>query len=231
MLTSPRDAFYIPLALAMMLMLFGSPARAQIVAFGASNVAGHNVAAAQAFPAQLRAMLREKGYRVKVLNGGISGDTTTNMLKRVDTDIPEGTAIVILDTCGGYHNDEQQGIRRAQGESDMAAINARLKERGIKVFPVCGAEIGKEYRQPDGLHLTPAGYKLLAQQLLPQVTAALGPPTGPPLSVREACAADARRLCPDALGNDEKRHACMQEHRSQLSKDCLHAIAESRQQH
>jgi len=42
-------------------------------------------------------------------------------------------------------------------------------------------------------------------------------------------ATDAKRLCASVLGDDEKRHACMQEHRSELSKDCLHAIAESRQ--
>ncbi|MGB6449159.1 MAG: GDSL-type esterase/lipase family protein [Steroidobacteraceae bacterium] len=205
-------------------------AHAQIVAFGASNVAGKNVAAREAFPAQLRAMLREKGYTVAVLNAGISGNTTAEMRKRVDTDIPEGTAIVILDSCGGYHNDEQKGISRNQGDADMAAIDARLKERGIKVVPVGAADLGKEYRQQDGLHLTREGYKLLARQLLPRVTEVLGPPTGPPLSVREACAADARRLCANALGDDAKRHSCMQEHRSELSKDCLHAIVESRRQ-
>lgn len=218
------------LALILVLPALCARAHAQIVAFGASNVAGKNVAAREAFPAQLRAMLREKGYTVSVLNAGISGDTTSEMRRRVDTDIPAGTALVILDSCGGYHNDEQNGISRDQGDADMAAIGARLKERGIKVVPVCAADLGREYRQQDGVHLTPEGYKLLARALLPSITEQLGPPTGPTLSVREACAPDARRLCANALGDDAKRHACMQEHRSQLSRDCLHAIAESRRQ-
>jgi hypothetical protein len=36
-------------------------------------------------------------------------------------------------------------------------------------------------------------------------------------------------LCADVLNDDEKRRACMQEHRSELSEDCLRAIAASRQ--
>ena len=66
---------------------------AQIVAFGASNVAGAGVEASQAWPAQLEALLQAKGYHVHVLNAGITGDTTGNMLKRVDSSIPNGTKI------------------------------------------------------------------------------------------------------------------------------------------
>ncbi len=212
------------------LMAFCRPAPAQIVAFGASNVSGWNVAASEAFSARLQAMLREKGYNVKVINAGIYGNTTTDMRKRMDADIPEGTTIVILDTSGGIFNDSLKGISREQGDADMAAIMARLKERGIKVFPVSGAELSAQYHQQDGIHLTPEGHKLVAERLLPQITEALGPPTGvPPETVKQACYADAKRLCAKVMGDEEKRHACMQEHRSELSKDCRHAIAESRQ--
>jgi hypothetical protein len=71
---------------------------------------------------------------------------------------------------------------------------------------------------------------LAATSLVAAVTDALGPPTATE-SVRDACLADARRLCSADLGDDTKRHLCMQEHRAQLSRDCLHAIAQSRQQH
>jgi len=205
------------------------PAHAQIVAFGASNVSGWNVAASEAFAAQLQSMLREKGYNIRVLNKGIFGNTSTDMRNRMDADIPEGTTVVILDISGGIYNDSLKGISREQGDADMAAITARLKERGIKVFPMSAAEVPPQYHQQDHIHLTPEGHKLIATQLLPQITEALGPPPETPESVRHACVADAKRLCAKVLGDDEKRHACMQEHRAELSQDCRHAIAESRQ--
>ena len=59
------------------LLGFAATAKAQIVALGASNTRGMGVAFEAAYPAQLEAMLRAKGYRGGVLNAGISGDTTT----------------------------------------------------------------------------------------------------------------------------------------------------------
>jgi hypothetical protein len=147
----------------------------------------------------------------------------------MEADIPEGTTIVILDTTGGLYNDSFKGISREQGDADMAAITDRLKARGIKVFPFSAADLPAEYHQQDHVHLNPEGHKLLASQLLPQITEALGPPPATPESVRRACAADARRLCAKVLGDDEKRHACMHEHNSELSLDCRRAIAASRQ--
>jgi acyl-CoA thioesterase I len=229
--TSQRYALHIYSTLAIIFLGICTPAHAQIVAFGASNVSGWNVAASEAFAAQLQVMLREKRYTVKITNAGIYGNTTTQMLNRMDSDIPDGTTIVILDTRGGLYNDTRMGISQEQGDADLAAITAKLKARGIKVIPFSAADFPAQYHQQDGLHLTPEGHKLAATKLLPEITEALGPPPEAPRSVKEACIADARRLCGAVLGDDEKRHACMQEHRSELSKDCLHAIAMSRQQH
>ncbi len=78
-----------------------APARAQVVAFGASNVAGRGVSLDQAFPAQLEDMLRADGYPVRVINAGVSGDGSQQMLDRFDSAIPEGTRVVILDVGGG----------------------------------------------------------------------------------------------------------------------------------
>jgi acyl-CoA thioesterase-1 len=218
-------------ALFIMLLASLGPAHAQIVAFGASNISGWNVAAAEAIPAQLQAMLRAKGYNVRVLNAGIFGNTTADMRNRLESDIPPGTTIVILDTSGGLYNDSLKGISREQGEADLAAITSALTARQIKVVPVSAADLPAQYHQQDGVHLTPEGHKLAAARLVSEVTDALGPPPAAPQRVLGACVADARRLCATALGDDEKRHLCMQEHRAQLSKDCLHAIAKSRQQH
>ena len=55
--------------------------RPYIVAFGDSNTAGYLVPPTQAYPAQLQAVLRAKGYDVAVENRGINGDT---LLRRVN---------------------------------------------------------------------------------------------------------------------------------------------------
>src|SRR5437762_13228943 len=75
-------------------------ARAQIVAIGASNVAGRGVGSSHAWPAQLEGMLAAKGRNVRVTNAGISGDTNAGMLARLDSAVPEGTKIVLLDQIG-----------------------------------------------------------------------------------------------------------------------------------
>ena len=218
--------------LTLALLGFAGTAGAQIVAFGASNVSGWNVAASEAFPAQLQTMLRAKGYAVKVLNAGIYGNTTSQMRSRMDTDIPEGTTLVILDMSGGLYNDSHQGIGREQGEVDLAAIRTRLGQRHIAVIAFSGTAVPAQYHQEDGVHLTPEGHRLAAANLMVEVTQTLGPPPPPVAtrSVREACVADARRLCAAVLGDEDKRHQCMQEHRAELSKDCLHALAASRKQ-
>ena len=229
----PRAALsrILPL-LTLALLGFVGTAGAQIVAFGASNVSGWNVAASEAFPAQLQSMLRAKGYDVKVLNAGIYGNTTSQMRSRMDTDIPEGTTLVILDVSGGLYNGSRQGLRREQGDADLAAIRTRLTERHIAIIAFSGAAIPAPYHQEDGVHLTPEGHRLAAANLMDEVTQTLGPPPPPVAtrSVREACVADARRLCAAVLADADKRHQCMQEHRAELSKDCLHALSASRKQ-
>jgi acyl-CoA thioesterase I len=149
-------------------------ANAQVVALGASNVAGRGVSSSEAFPAQLEQMLSAKGLNVHVTNAGISGDTNEGMLGRVDSAVPEGTKVVILDMSGGTFNARRKNL--GDQTAQLAAISARLRARGIKVIPSqTGRELGRsgEYRQVDGLHLTPAGHARVAAQLLPSVMQAL----------------------------------------------------------
>ena len=66
----------------------GAQARAiRIVAFGDSATAGYLVARNEAYPAQLQAALRKKGYDVIVENAGLNGDTTAGALRRFDAAI------------------------------------------------------------------------------------------------------------------------------------------------
>jgi hypothetical protein len=48
-------------------------------------------------------------------------------------------------------------------------------------------------------------------------------------AVRNACRADAHRLCESVILDPVKRHACMQAHKSELSKGCIDAVIMSRQ--
>jgi acyl-CoA thioesterase-1 len=145
----------------------GAPAdAATIVALGASNTYGKGVARNQAYPAQLEAILRAKGSNVHVVNAGINGDTTDGMLRRLDQAVPKGTSAVILQPGG---ND------RRKGSADRTAeIQSRLSARNIPVI-ICGNGMLRGLpHQPDGQHLTPEGYRMLAEALAPQVAGAIG---------------------------------------------------------
>jgi acyl-CoA thioesterase I len=155
------------------------PAAAQIVALGASNTAGKGVPAQSAYPAQLEMMLRAKGYRGSVLNAGISGDTTAGMLARLDSAVPTGTRIVILQPGG---ND----LRRHGGgpiwrQDNIQKIVSRLQARGIQVVMLENEMLQAmpdQDRQADWQHLTPEGYRLLASRLVPKIAPLLGFPPG-----------------------------------------------------
>jgi acyl-CoA thioesterase-1 len=139
---------------------------ATIVALGASNTYGKGVARDQSYPAQLEAILRAKGSNVRVVNAGINGDTTEGMLARLDRAVPNGTSAVILQPGG---ND------RRKGRPDRTAdIRSRLAARGIPVIMLENGMLHGLPHQPDGQHLTPEGYHMLAASLASQVSGAIG---------------------------------------------------------
>jgi acyl-CoA thioesterase-1 len=160
------------LAAAILTVGFGSAAHAQIVALGASNVAGRGVSSSEAFPAQLERMLAAKGYNVHIANAGISGDTNAGMLARLDQAVPEGTRIVLLGALGGTYNAKRLG--QGAQKTEFASIVARLRSRGIRIISVTGGGVGSKDMQADGIHLNAEGHARLAARLLPSVVAALG---------------------------------------------------------
>jgi acyl-CoA thioesterase-1 len=148
-------------------LVAGSAAQAStVVALGASNTFGKGVSRSQAYPAQLEALLRAKGLSVRVINAGINGDTTGGMLARLDRVVPNGTNVVILQPGG---ND-----RRKLAADNTPAIENRLGAMGIKVVMLPNGMFHGLPHQPDGQHLTPEGYHMLAEPLVVQVAAALG---------------------------------------------------------
>jgi acyl-CoA thioesterase I len=106
----------------------------KLVAFGDSLTAGYQLAGAAAFPVQLERALKGKGLAVEVANAGVSGDTTTAGLARLDWSVPDGTDAVILELGA---NDMLRGIDPNIARDALGEIVRRLKARRIEVL-LCG---------------------------------------------------------------------------------------------
>ena len=105
---------FAPLAVALVLALLahGPTAAAgdrsvRIVVLGDSLTAGLGLPADEAFPAKLERALKAKGLAIEVINAGVSGDTASGGLARLDWSVPEGTDAVILELGA---NDMLRGI-------------------------------------------------------------------------------------------------------------------------
>lgn len=107
----------------------GRPVR--IVALGDSLTAGYQLTAQDAFPARLQAALRARGHAVEVENAGVSGDTSTGGLERLDWAVGEDVDAVILELGA---NDALRGIDPAITRRNLETIITRLKARGIAVL-------------------------------------------------------------------------------------------------
>ncbi len=147
---------------------FAAPLR--IVAIGASNTQGFYIGKDAAYPAQLQALLKQKGVEAEVVNAGVPFDTTSSMLKRIDSDVPKGTDIVILQPGA---NDKRFFTSKEQRAANIAEMERRLKARSIKVVTY-DEEIPSRYYTFDFIHLTREGHAMIAQALLPRILAAAG---------------------------------------------------------
>lgn len=143
-----------------------------VVALGASNTEGYGVGADRAYPAALERLLRERGVAVRVLNAGVSGNTTAQMLARLEHAVPAGTRVVLLQPSS---NDERLGVPASDRQRNIDEITGRLARRGIAVLRVATAfeAVRGENTQADGIHFTAAGHELIARLLVEQVAAAL----------------------------------------------------------
>lgn len=103
----------------------------RIVALGDSLMAGYQLAAGESFPEKLEKALKAKGHDVVIANAGVSGDTTSGGLSRLDWSVPEGTDLVIL---GLGANDMLRGISPEITAKNLEEMIERLKDRGIDVL-------------------------------------------------------------------------------------------------
>ena len=151
-------------------LVFASPVGAavlKIVAIGASNTYGWGVGSQNAYPAQLQALLRGKGLHANVINAGVLGDTTAGMLRRLDTAVPKGTNIVILQPGG---NDLRFGFSKEQRAANIGAMVTRLRARDIRVV-VFDPEIPAEFYQWDHIHFNAAAHAKIAATLAAEIAA------------------------------------------------------------
>jgi acyl-CoA thioesterase I len=151
----------------------------RIVAIGASNTTGEGVGESAAWPAQLEAMLKAKGYDVNIVNAGVNGETSTQTLGRVDSVITPGTKIVIFDLGGG--NDRDSGAD-GQTSANASRIAARIRADGAVAINASKQSIvGTEKSNPSAWiagdphhHITAQSQIRVAASLVPKVVAAIG---------------------------------------------------------
>ncbi|MGB6324755.1 MAG: arylesterase [Methylocella sp.] len=148
-----RRAF-LQLSAALLLAALACPARPtaketpplKIIAFGDSLVAGFGLPNNAAFPAVLEKMLRAEGYRVTVVNAGVSGDTASGGQARLDWALGDGADGVILELGA---NDMLRGVDPEVTKAALDAILGELKARKIKVLIAgmkAASSLGQDYK-------------------------------------------------------------------------------------
>ncbi|TPN83693.1 arylesterase [Mesorhizobium sp. CU2] len=139
-------------AFMLFLGLFGamSPARAEtfsIVGFGDSLMAGFSLGPGEGFTDRLQAALKAKGYDISVANAGVSGDTSSGGLARLDWSVPDGTRLVILELGA---NDMLRGVSPDVPGKNLDAMLEKLKQRKIPVLLAgmrAAPNLGDDYQE------------------------------------------------------------------------------------
>lgn len=118
-----------------------------IVVIGDSLTAGYGLLDKDGFVPRLQAALAAKGIAAEVANAGVSGDTASDGLARLDWSVPQGTDAVIVELGA---NDMLRGIKPEVTRNALDAILRRLTERHIAVM-LCGMRaapnLGPDYGQ------------------------------------------------------------------------------------
>lgn len=108
---------------------------ARIVVLGDSLTAGYGLGGDDAFPTRLEAALRAEGIKARVINAGVSGDTSAAGLRRLDWALaegPEGPPDALIVELGA--NDALRGLDPKKVEANLDAILTQAKARGLKVL-------------------------------------------------------------------------------------------------
>jgi acyl-CoA thioesterase I len=190
-------------AIALMLGLLAAlpvPARGTervVVTLGDSLTAGLGVAADEAWPALIESRLRHEGYAYRVVNAGVSGDTTAGGLRRVDWVLRNRPEVAVV-ALGA--NDGLRGLATDAMESNLLAIVERLRAGGARVL-VAGMQVPPNYG---------AAYSRAFSGVFPDVARRTGSALVPFLL--DGVAADPRLNQPDGIHPNAAGHRAIAEH-------------------
>jgi acyl-CoA thioesterase I len=132
-----------------------SPAKTEdlpaIVAFGDSLTAGYGLSEEQSYTTLLQRKLDEKNYRYRVVNAGVSGDTSAGGARRIDWALEGNVKFLILELGG---NDALRGQPVTIMKKNLAQIIERAQSRDVTVIlagmeapPNLGEDYTRAYRQ------------------------------------------------------------------------------------
>lgn len=133
--------------------------RPVIAAFGDSLSAGFGLDPGQSYPDDLQRLVDGAGFRYRVVNLGVSGDTTTDGVERLPSVLALKPAIVILEFGG---NDGLRGQPVTSAKQNMAVMIQALQKVGAKVV-LAGMTLPRNYG-PDYIHSFEQMYVELANE-------------------------------------------------------------------
>jgi acyl-CoA thioesterase I len=134
-------------------------ARPLLVCFGDSLTAGFGTDPGQSYPDYLQADLDTMGYKYRVVNAGVSGNTTKDGVERLNSIVALNPAVVVVEFGG---NDGLRGLRIEDSRKNLDTIVATLKASGTKVV-LAGITLPPNYG-PDYVKQFDATYTLLAKK-------------------------------------------------------------------
>ena len=171
-----------------------------IIFFGNSLTAGYGVDPSEAYPALIQNTIDSLHLNYKVINAGVSGETSSGGYGRIDWILRQPVDVFVLELGG---NDGLRGIPLSETKKNLQAIidrvktkypNAKLMLEGMQIPPNMGQQYATEFKnlypdlaskndillvpfllknvggdkklnQQDGVHPTPEGHKILAQNV------------------------------------------------------------------
>lgn len=194
-----RAGRFAAVLLATMLVTLAAPAATKTLLFyGDSLTAGYGVDPDEAYPALIQQKIDALGLEWKVVNAGLSGETTAGGLRRLDWILRQSVDIFVIELGG---NDGLRGLEPAVTRANLEKMIARIRAKNphvvvvlagmqiptnmgptyatafAQIYPTIAAEqkthlipfllanVGgiPELNQPDGIHPTAAGHRMVAE--------------------------------------------------------------------
>lgn len=116
-----------------------------LLAFGDSLTAGYGLPAGASFTSLIEKRLNNEGYNIRIVNAGVSGDTSAGGLARLDWALAENPDLAWVELGA---NDVLQGLDPSKMEANLDAILAKLGERGVPTLLIgmyAPVNMGPEY--------------------------------------------------------------------------------------